>query len=361
MGDLPEKLLWFRSDGAPLARSGDALLCLALPPAMEVSAPLLLHDAISPRMSSALPRLRRLLCDWYPGLAAIPIETTLAELRETSTPQQTALFFSAGVDSSFSLAADRERIDCLITVIGADVPVADVERADRLRRKAREVATAYQKECICIETNVREVMNRWVGWVEYHGAVLAAIAHMLSRQVKHALIASSADASSWLRPWGTHPGLDPLWGNDILSIEHHLLVPRLKKIMRILSEPALMSRLRVCDYDDHNCGQCPDCQWMLTSLNVLDAFDLAPTYRKADVKHQRIRVDGFGTHSDAIDLQAEAQQRGKSNIVAQIDISLRLFHLQKTIEKICPLPEIRQKFRRMKRRMRYRRATTTSG
>lgn len=358
MGDTPPQLLWFRSHGTPLVRSGDALLCLGLPPSMELGVPLVLQASLSRKLHATAPRIRRMLCDWYPGLAETPLQ-----LPTPSPPphlriqhRKTALFFSAGVDSSFSLAVAQAEIDCMVTVIGADVPVGDSSRANRLHDVSRQIAHAYRKEFICIETNVREIFNRWIGWVEYHGAVLAAIAHMLSSHIERALIASSADASSWLRPWGSHPGLDPLWSNEILSIEHHALVPRARKIQRLLAEPVLMNHLRVCDYDDQNCGTCPDCEWMLATLGILDAYQFAPTFPKNDARIKRLIIDGLGTRSDMLDLRIIAQQNDKPEMVQKIDSALIRFHRRQRIERLIGLSNKLRKWKRFKRQMRYRRA-----
>jgi hypothetical protein len=321
MGRAPEKRLWFRSDHVPLDRNGAALLCLGLLPAMEVNAPLHISEPLPRQLVGSLPALRQLITDWYPGTTNTPIHCPVSEPTHSKIGHQTALCFSAGVDSSYSLAIEQKRIDCLITLVGADVAVNDAVRAERLRQSAQEVAHAYGKTLYVIETNVREIFDRRIGWGEYHGAVLAAVGHLLRQHVRHLLIASSADEASWQRPCGTHPALDHLWGSETLGIEHHAMVPRFSKVARLISETPLMRHLRVCDDDDHNCGRCPDCQFMLRALDVLQAYPHAPTFCQLNARMRRIAIglEEYGTHNDYLDLRATAITTTNATMGAMIE------------------------------------------
>jgi hypothetical protein len=358
MGSAPPQILWFRSNGLSLARRGDALLCLGLSPSLELAAPLALSSPISHGTKTNEPKLRTLLRNWYPGLADPPLISPPPVAANTLGKRKTALFYSAGVDSSHSLATSHSEIDYLITLIGADVPVEDRARAERLCQSAREVAETFHKESIIIETNVRKVFERWIGWSEYHGAVLAAVGHMLSDHIDHVMIASSADEASWLRPWGSHPDLDPLYGNESLRIEHHQLVPRFTKVLGIIHESILMRNLRVCDYDDDNCGKCPDCSFMRYALTVLNAFDRAPTYSHVDWSNSRLRISGYGFRSGYVDLRSYASSNPKhQHLVRKIDRSVRSFNRRMWFLRIAGMQHLFHHIKRFKRRIRYQRAT----
>lgn len=359
-GDSPARSLWFQSDSLPLRASGDALLCLGLPPAQEVAAPLVLGDPVSRELAAKAPAIRDMLCDWYPGLCRIPLDLPAdhAARRETA-PRGTGLFFSAGVDSAYSLHSALGTVDTLITLVGADVPVQDTARADRLRHAVRSIAAGHGLQSVIIETNLRQVFDRMIGWVEYHGAALAAVAHMLDDHISRVLVPSSADDASWLRPWGSHPGLDPLWGNDGLAIEHHAMIPRFSKIAAILHDPLLMAHLRVCDYADHNCGHCPDCAFMLDALDVLQGFDRAPTYNRAHHRRGRLVVDGYGTVTDMRDMQRAARSTPRhAALVAEIDRAILRFERLRRLDAITGFDTLLRRFKRLKRRIRYQRAAT---
>jgi hypothetical protein len=359
VGKARPRRIRFESDGPPLRRSGDSLLCLGLIPAMEVDAPLCISPPPGPTLAKHAVEIIDLLARWYPGMSRGTWSATGNPLPEPKGGG-TALFFSGGVDSSYSLDHDRGRIDTLITLVGADVPATETDRASRLASSARAVARAEGMRHILITTDIRSVFDGLIGWVEYHGAVLAAVAHMLGDEVRHVLIASSADGASYLRPWGTHPELDPLWGSNRVNLEHHALAPRFSKIARILERPHLMVGLRVCDYDDANCGACPDCVFMLNALAVLDGFGRAPTYNRADLVNGRVIADGRGTRTDLIELRAAAIASGKMrDLPRAIDRAIAIFDWRDRLNQALALGKLGRRFKRWKRRRRYLRAAAS--
>jgi hypothetical protein len=346
----------FKSSGPGLRKSGDVLLCLGLIPAMELGCDLVIGMPVDTSLLENAEKIRAMLCDWYPGYRPVNIH---AERTTTQYPPSrgSGVFFSAGVDSSFSLVDARSRLDGLVTLIGADVALSDSCEADHLKSVARNVGAAYGLEAIIIETDVRTVFDRMIGWVEYHGAVLGAVRHMLADRFENQLIASSADESSWTRRWGSHPALDPLFGTDGARMEHHGLVHRLAKIQRILSEPMLMNNLRVCDYQHDNCGVCEDCTFMVQALDTLGGLDRAPTFPTGALAGGRIRVTGEGSKSDLLQLEAAAFATGRSRrLVDDIDRAMRSYETKKKINAVLQLPELKRRFKRLKRRYRYWRA-----
>lgn len=356
MGNAPPCRVRFESDGPPLRRSGDALLCLGLIPAMEVDAPLHISPPPGPALANRVGEIVTLLRRWYPGLSPL-IWSATGNPSPPPKGRGTALFFSGGVDSSYSLDLDRARIDTLITLVGADVPATETDRVTRLAATTRAVAQAEGMRHVLITTDIRAVFDSMIGWVEYHGAVLAAVAHMLGDEIGHALIASSADEATYLRPWGTHPDLDPLWGSETVACVHHALAPRFSKIARILAKPHLMAGLRVCDYDDANCGTCPDCVFMLNALAVLDGFDRAPTYDRADFVDGRVIADGRGTRTDLLDMRAAAvANRRPTDLPHAIDRAIAAFDRRDRLTRALALETLHRKFKRWKRRRRYLRA-----
>lgn len=346
----------FKSSGPVLKKTGDALLCLGLVPAMELGCDLAIGAPVDRALLKNAEKIQALLCVWYPGYRPVTVH---AEQTTTQYPlsRGSGVFFSAGVDSSYSLADARPRLDGLVTLIGADVELLNSREAAHLKSVAQNVGAAYGLETIVIETDVRTVFDGMIGWVEYHGAVLCAVRHMLADRFDNLLIASSADQSSWTRRWGSHPALDPLFGTEDARIEHHGLVHRLAKIQRILSEPALMSNLRVCDYQHDNCGVCEDCTFMLQTLDTLGGLDRAPTFPAHTLAKGRIKVTGEGSRSDLSHLKAAALSTDRSHrLVDEIDRAMRWYEAKKKINAVLQLPELKRRFKRMKRRYRYWRA-----
>jgi hypothetical protein len=350
-----ERLVRFECSGAALSASGDALLCLGLVPAMELGVDLKIDAEVDAELLDHARDTQALLCAWYPGYRTVSIDARVTR-RTYPEGRGTGLFFSGGVDSGFSLATERGRISRLVTIIGADVDPADTLRVAKLEAAARDVAARFGVQPILVTTDIRAVSDRLIGWVEYHGALLAAVRHMLAHELENQLIASSADESSWNRRWGSHPALDRLWGTTGAKIEHHGLVHRLAKIDRISCEPVLMEHLAVCARSSGNCGVCDKCQFMLAALDLLDARDKAPTYRHAVSRERKLRVTGEGSLSDMVKLRAAAAADGRhEDIVAAVDRALARYRRKKSLQKLLPVSEIARRFKRFKRQVRFMR------
>jgi hypothetical protein len=349
--------VFFQSDGRALSPNGEALLCLGLVPAMEIGADLVIGEPVDRDLLDNAARIQALLCSWYPGYRPIRIEAEPTSRRHPPA-RGAGVYFSGGIDSSYSLVEERHRLDALVTLIGADVDIGNTKQARQLRAIAAEAASRYGLEPIIVETDIRHVSDRMVGWVEYHGALLGAVRHLLADRLETQIIASSADESSWTRPWGSHPALDPLFGTPGARIEHHGLVHRFAKIDRIKDEPVLMRHLRVCDdYDDANCGACGECHFTQFSLAALDAFDRAPTFSKADLPRARVEVSGLGSRSDCVHLRDAAARLGRPpGLPARVDRAVRWFDLKTSMGRLIPMEDWARRFKRFKRRRRYCRA-----
>lgn len=349
-----DEIVHFEARGAALHANGDALLCLGLIPAMELGIGLRIEADVDQELLDHAREIQALLCDWYPGYRTIPVEAR--PIRRTYPEGRgTGLFFSGGVDSSYSLATERQRIGKLVTLIGADVEPGDAERVARLETIARDVAGQFGIEPILVRTGIRAVSDRLVGWVEYHGAVLAAVRHMLAHEFENQLIASSGDEASWTRRWGSHPALDILWGTSGARVEHHGLVDRFAKVRRVSCEPVLMKHLRVCNRAFEHCGVCHKCQFMLAALDLLDMRAKAPTYRHLTSRERALKVTGEGSLSDMLKMRAEAVNRGHEDIVASIDRAIARYNLKKSLNRLLPVDEIARRFKRFKRQRRFAR------
>ncbi|MDA4848004.1 hypothetical protein [Hoeflea poritis] len=351
----------FSSQGAPLAATGDALLCLGLPPAMELGLDLHIDAEVDAGLIGQSADIQRLLCEWYAGYKPVSVKAGTTR-REYLPDRGAGLYFSGGVDSCFSLAAAHNDLAGLVTVIGADVDPDDRDRVERLKSITGDVAVHYALKTVFVTTDIRQTSDPLIGWVEYHGAVLAAIRHMLAGEFENQLIASSADESSWNRRWGSHPALDSLWATAGARIEHHGLVDRLAKIERLAREPALMRHLRVCNLAFDNCGKCDKCLFMLAAFELLDMGGSAPTFAGDLPASPSLRVTGEGSLSDLVKMREYALEKGgHDDIVAAIDKGLRNYRLKKSFNRLVPVAEAKRRFKRLKRKFRFKRATAEMG
>ncbi|WP_421851070.1 hypothetical protein [Oricola sp.] len=355
LGQKTERRAFLQSNGPGLRRSGNALLCLGLAPAMELGTDLIIEGAVSRELRDNADRIQDLLCDWYSDFHRIAIHADRAEDQPTGS-QSTGLFYSGGIDSSFSLHELQNEIASIITVIGADIDLSEQDRAAALRQAASSVSAHYGLQQILITTDIRKVTDRMVGWVEYHGAFLAAVGHLLADELDTVFIASSGSEMAIDIPWGSNPILDPLYGTRGMKVVHHTLADRFTKLRDIIDQPALMEQLRVCLKADPNCCNCRKCHFVMHSLAVLDAFDKAPTFIRRPVDDIPLEViDDDNAHLFA--LRDEARQHDPNSATARnVDTALRRFDRNNKLTQWLPLDDWRRRYKRWKRKMRYRRA-----
>jgi hypothetical protein len=174
----------------------------------------------------------------------------------------TALFFSGGIDSFYSLVRNPD-IRLLVFIAGFDVRLARRETWEAMIHSFRELAAERGLRFVAVTTNVRQhaVLGN-LRWARYHGAVLAAAAHLLGNQAGRWVVSASYQRSNMV-PWGSHPELDPLWSSDDVSMVHFGEdMWRAQKLAAMADKPFVHQRLRVCYADpraEGNCGRCEKC------------------------------------------------------------------------------------------------------
>lgn len=278
LGGRPWLECFVRSSGPALRPSGDALLCLGLLPAIELGCDLRIEPPVDRDLLATVEDVQRMVAGWTPGCRPVRITAP------TCAPAYPAarghgLFFSGGVDSSYSLAVNRDGLDGIVTLIGCDISLADRERAAWLAGISRRVAAAYGLEPIIVDTDLPERMHRYLGWIEYHGSALAGIRHLCADRFATMRVAGSVDeATMWDLPWGSHPGLDPRLGTAGATILLDGLVTRPEKLARLLAEPTLLQHLRVCYHGGPNCGRCEKCLTTWICLDVLGGGQPVPSF-----------------------------------------------------------------------------------
>ena len=317
-----------RSSGPALRASGDALLCFGLLPAIELGCRLRIDAPVDRGLLASSAAVQRTVAGWTPGCS--PVEVTAEAIASTyPAARGHGVFFSAGVDSSYSLATNRDQLDGLVTVIGCDVDLADRERAAWLAKNVRQVAEAYRLEPIVLETDLPARMHPYLGWIEYHGSMLAGLRHLLADRFATMRVAASADeATMWDLPWGSHPGLDPQLGTAAAPILLDGLVSRPEKIARVLEEPALLEHLRVCYHGGPNCGTCEKCMLTRICLDVLGGGRHLPSF-PAEVPpfdDRALHVADTSVRNDRIVLRAAAVRAGgHERLIAAINAAIATF------------------------------------
>ena len=107
---------------------------------------------------------------WYSRPTVVPILAPTRVPPPDPPDGGTALFFSGGVDSLFSLYRNEQRepgdfpVDELIAIHGFDIPLENVEAFARHAVRLDAVAAATGKPLILARTNLRQTRLREAPW-----------------------------------------------------------------------------------------------------------------------------------------------------------------------------------------------------
>lgn len=274
--DLPEAC------AADVPERLDGWLLWLLPHAFATGQELVLDGPVDPELLRNAHELMEIWARWNPGRR--PIRVVAAPADETSTPEpsRTGLFFTAGVDSFFTLyhhdASSRDHpewrqrpIDDLVYVQGFDIPL---DHGPALARKAaalERIAAATGKTLLTLATNLRQTGVRQPWGEVMHGPALGGIGLLLGRRFRSVLL------SAWFChedavPWGSTGITDPL-----LSTAHTRTRPagaghdRFEKLALLAGHPLALETLHVCWQErvETNCGTCEKCLRTLIALEIL--------------------------------------------------------------------------------------------
>jgi hypothetical protein len=187
------------------------------------------------------------------------------------------LFFTRGVDSWASLHRHRHRVTHLLTIDGIEPDRSEADEA-AVWAGHEHAAAELGLPLVRITTNARQVLDPLAVWDWTHGAVLATCGLLLSPLLGTVVIAGTHLAHQHV-PWGSTPGLDPLWGTDTTVVEHDGAdLGRWEKTASLVDEPLALGSLHVCWEGGlaGNCGRCEKCLRTMTTLDSLGVLDRVP-------------------------------------------------------------------------------------
>ncbi len=326
---------WFEFP-APLADSlSDSgnpwLVCLA-PIAATLGEPLRLPLPVDPVLVANVTAVMEIWKSWYPRLRVAPIVAS-AESAPAFGRRRTALFFSGGVDSFFTLLSNERRqagkvpADDLIAVHGFDILLESEDTFDRHLRRLERVAAETGKTLVPVRMNLRQTRLRDLSMGGlWHGCALASIGLLLEKRYERLLVAASEDVPD-LGPWGSHPVTDPLLSSSTTTVVHDgTAFARWDKLEFLADFDVALRSLRVCSRDTpENCGACEKCyrnMIILDALNALGRFTTFPAETLDLEKVSCIFVRGWREVFYG-DLRRFVTSRGRPDIARAIDRSIR--------------------------------------
>ncbi|MEU4765064.1 hypothetical protein AB0H12_17575 [Actinosynnema sp. NPDC023794] len=261
---------------------GDAFLAALMMPAMALEEDVHVHAPVSRRLFRSASTIADIYTAWWPHLRPVDLR---APVTTRAGGDAVGLFFTAGVDSFYSLLKDIGRSatpdwEPVTHLLFANFERKTGPRYEHLLERLRHVAARTGKQLLVVDTNVRSLCEPTTYWPEYHGAALAAIALSLQGLLGRCLIAAS-DQYRHLPPLGSHPLLDPLFSTEGLDIVHDgAEATRAEKVIRLADDGDLaLDNLCVCWMSEpgRNCGHCQKCVGTMVALELAGASGRHPT------------------------------------------------------------------------------------
>ncbi len=293
---------WYEVDrnlAQGLSTWGSPWLAALLPLAMTIRERLYLSMPGDPHLLRQAHEIMRIWADWYPGLPTVPIEAD-AQAPSGAGGNRTGAFFSGGVDSFFTaLRSHKSRskpqdgvIDDLITIWGFDISLENPTAFEQVRRALARAASDLGKDFVSVSTNLRT--RRWAvtDWSKLsHGAALASVALVLEPLYRKILVPSSMTHHR-LKPWGSHPLIDPLFSTSNLRIVYDgIAYDRVMKLQALVDCDVAMRTLRVCWHSEtgSKCGRCEKCYRNMLILYLLGSLDRCKTFDVQAFNVSRVR------------------------------------------------------------------------
>ena len=265
-----------------------ASLALILMPAMwrgrhRVTLP----TPLDPTLEATLPKIQALYESMFPEFKLHPVPVSAPRSSESDPAgDRVGVFMSGGVDSFFSLLQHIDEVDDIILIRGFDIGIEaehDTLWQDVLER-SRSIADETGKRLVEVRSNLRPFLTqKRTDWGITFGLALVHVAYLLSPWLRRVYIPSSVDTANVnIRPWGSHPDVDPLWSSTGLDLIHDGADrTRLDKLRYIADSPLVARHLRVCNaHPDgiYNCGRCSKCIVTMLGLATAGALENNETF-----------------------------------------------------------------------------------
>lgn len=335
---VPAETYWFdvaEKYADDLSMTGDPWLACLAPLAATLGESLRIPLPVDRLLARNVRELMGIWTGWYPSLREPVLELEIADFAPATPLGRTGAFFSAGVDSFFTVLRNDEPgarflpADDLILVGGFDFPLEDTEAFERHRERLRAAAAELGKDLVDVVTNLRQTRLREASWADlWHGPALAAVGLALERRYRRLLIASTSPYGE-LEPWGSHPMTDALLSTQAVTVIHDgAEFTRLDKVRYLSGSDVALRWLHVCfrEVSDQNCGRCRKC---LLTMMALALFGVLPRCRTfppggPDLERAgRILFQNEAQRRGVRRTRALAESEGRQDVVRAINHALR--------------------------------------
>jgi hypothetical protein len=311
----------------------DAWLLWVLPYAFETQQEVTLDGPVDHELLRNAHEFMEIWSRWKPGRRPVRIRAD-SDHAPQRQGERTGVFFSAGVDSFFTLfhhdAMGREHpewrqrpIDDLVYVEGFDIPLEHRAALDAKRAALERIATETGKTAVTFATNLRETGVRRPWGPEMHGPALGGVGLLAGRRWERVLI-SAWVGHEHLGAWGSTGLTDPLLSTSTTRTRPYgASHDRFEKLEFLARFPQVFGTLHVCwkERNELNCGRCEKCFRTLLAIEILGLRERASSFPREPLELGRIDEfwDDRPLHVSVYErLFKHAERAGRSDIVAAI-------------------------------------------
>ena len=353
--DRPKQEVYFETDEAfsdGLSLNPHAFLVGGILPAMRHGEERIFVDGeICPELRGGLITVMSWMKTWYysPDRKLVTIDSKTRSGKPMRNQERAGWFFSGGIDSLGTLRNNRLNypLDHPLSIKdGILIYGQNWESDDRpatFERAVEELSAVTQDAGITLiplYTNVR-CLDEESEFFQYqfHGAVLAAVAHALAARLGVMVISSSSHIPNLslrkrkhFSPWGSHPLIDPCYSSSDMKIRHEdLAMSRLDKVRLISQWDAGLQNIKVCppNYPGDNCGVCEKCIRTELALLVLGVLDKTRAFPLDDLNEEL--VSRFRLKEDTVQFYLELLQPLTN--IGRYDLVRAIEHIRKNSQK----------------------------
>lgn len=331
-----------------LNRSADPWVVALAPLAAAIGEPLHVPVPVDARLLQGVHQAAEVWRGWFPELAPLELHVPFEDRRPPGEERPTGSLFSCGVDSWYTAlmnpaeaaAGKTPRIDTLVLVRGADIPLREAEAFRMVRAAVERAARHLGHDTACIATNLRETRWSRTNWALLsHGAFFLALAHGAGR-LRQLMVPSSVNYASG--PWGSHPLTDPLLSSSAMRVIYHAAEQyRFQKMEVIARSQAALNDLRVCwrSGTERNCGRCGKCLRTMIPLELYGTLDRCPAFpaRRLDpVLASRLVVSTSLQMTQLLHMRDHAMRIGRLDLARALGRSWRR---TRWIRRVSPMLE----------------------
>ncbi|MEO0500099.1 MAG: hypothetical protein AAF205_06015 [Pseudomonadota bacterium] len=326
-GHIDEDLVTFEIDtDLVIEPRAEAFLAIALFLGMSRGRDIKIDEnvPVSGRLVENLHHFQRICRQWNPDFTVRAMNGRFVPPRRQAATLST---FSGGVDSMATFIRQQQALTHLL-VLNIFDRKGDEQPFSELKTRIGDFTKMVDKRMIAIETNAWDVAAKYDMAPEYlHGAFLGSVGAHLGVETYY--IPSSYTYRD-LKPWGSHPVLDPLWSTETTTVIHDGAdLRRTEKTALIAERPELLEHLQVCWFDKvRNCSRCSKCVRTAITLDLLGVEPNPFARDDASRDIRRIEISSDSSASYVWDIKQLAEEKGRDDVAAAAAAHLRA-HVRK--------------------------------